>query len=108
MRKLIIAAPAVLLLAACTSNYVPPPPPIVSWSYGAGNGDGVKYPGPPPKYSFSYGAGADVPVNSGSKPTMSYGYGAEGTTGDMVQMATPTPNQQVAQPVQAPATSHHI
>ena len=106
MRKLFIVTPALFLLAACASNYVPPPPPRVSWSYGAGNGDGVQYPGPAPKYSFSYGAGADVPVNSGAKPTMNFGYGGEGVSGDMVQMAAPDKTQ-VAQPVQAPSLNHH-
>ncbi len=108
MRKLIILSPALFLLAAC-SNYVPDPPPKVSWSYGAGNGDNVPYPGPPPKYSFSYGAGADVPVSNGATPTTSFGYGADGVNGDMVQMTTPTPNQQVAQPTPAPSANpnHH-
>ena len=105
MKKLIVLAPGMLLLAACASTANVPPK--VSWSYGAGNGDGVQYPGPPPQYSFSYGAGADVPVTSGAKPTMSYGYGGESTTGDMVQMATPTPSTQVAQPTQAPNPNHH-
>lgn len=95
MRKSLLFVPCVLLLGACTSTANVPP--IVSWSYGAGNGDGVQYPGPPPKYSFNYGAGADVPVNSGAQPTMSYGYGAESTTGDMVQMTTPE-KQQLAAP----------
>lgn len=96
MNKLILIAPGLLLLGACTSTANVPP--IVSWSYGAGNGDGVQYPGPPPKYSFNYGAGADVPVNSGGKPQMSYGYGGEGMTGSAVQMTAPE-KQQLAAPI---------
>ena len=105
MRKLGMLIPSLFMLAACASTANVPPK--VSWSYGAGNGDGVQYPGPPPKYSFSYGAGADVPVSNGTTPVTSFGYGAEGVTGDMVQMTTPAPNQQVAQPTQAPNPNHH-
>lgn len=104
MLRLIVLTPGLLLLGACvsTANI----PPKVSWSYGAGNGDGVQYPGPPPIYSFNYGAGADVPVSSGAHPTMSYAYGADGTTGDAVQMTAP-PKQQMAQPTQAPSPNTH-
>ncbi len=105
MRKLVMLTPALFLLAACASTANVPPK--VSWSYGAGNGDNVPYQGPPPKYSFSYGAGADVPVSSGAHPTMSYGYGGDGVTGDMVQMTAPEPKQQVAQPAQAPKANNH-
>lgn len=104
MRRLMLIAPALLMLGACTSTANVPP--IVSWSYGAGNGDGVKYPGPPPKYSFNYGAGSDVPVSSGARPTMSYSYGAEGTTGDMVQMVAPE-KQQLAAPAPKPNANTH-
>ena len=104
MRKLILVGPCVFLLGACTSTANVPP--IVSWSYGAGNGDGVQYQGPPPKYSFNYGAGADVPVSSGAKPTMSYGYGGESTTGDMVQMTAPE-KQQLAAPAPKPNANTH-
>ena len=104
MRKVMTMTAALFLVAACTSTANVPP--IVSWSYGAGNGDGVQYPGPPPKYSFSYGAGADVPVSSGAKPTMGYSYGAESTKGDMVQMSKPE-QQQVAQPAPAPNRNTH-
>lgn len=104
MHKLILIAPCVLFLGACTSTANVPP--IVSWSYGAGNGDGVQYPGPPPKYSFNYGAGADVPVNSGGKPQMSYGYGGEGITGSSVQMIAPE-KQQLAAPIPKPNANTH-
>ncbi|MGI4796672.1 MAG: hypothetical protein ACRYG8_21960 [Janthinobacterium lividum] len=106
MRNIVMVVPAVLLVAACTSNYVPPPPPLVSWSYGAGNGDGVQYPGAKPIYSFNYGAGADVPVNSGGKPQMSYGYGGEGVTGSSVQMVAPE-KQQLAAPAPKPNANTH-
>lgn len=104
MRKLILVAPCLFLLGACTSTANVPP--IVSWSYGAGNGDGVQYPGPPPKYSFAYGSGADVPVNSGAHPTMSYGYGAESTTGDTVQMTKPETQQLAAPAPKANSNTH--
>ena len=104
MRALFVLAPGLILLGACTSTANVPPQ--VSWSYGAGNGDGVQYQGPPPKYSFSYGAGADVPVSSGGHPTMSYGYGGDGTTGDTVQMVAPQ-KQQLAQPAPAPNPNAH-
>lgn len=104
MRRLLVLATGLFALAACTSTANVPP--IVTWSYGSGNGDGVQYQGPPPKYSFSYGAGSDVPVSSGGKPTMGYAYGADGTTGDMVQMSKPE-TQQLAQPTQPPNPNTH-
>lgn len=104
MHKSLLIAPCLLLLGACTSTANVPP--IVTWSYGAGNGDGVKYPGPPPKYSFNYGAGSDVPVNSGAKPQMSYSYGAEGVQGSSVQMTAPE-KQQLAAPAPNPNANTH-
>ncbi|RYY16686.1 MAG: hypothetical protein EON55_03845 [Alphaproteobacteria bacterium] len=104
MRKLVLVAPCLFLLGACTSTANVPP--IVSWSYGAGNGDGVKYPGPPPKYSFNYGAGSDVPVTSGAHPQMSYGYGGDGVTGSSVQMVAPE-KQQLAAPAPRPNPNTH-
>lgn len=73
----------VLLLAACGGN--PDVPPQVSWQYGAGNGDPVAYQGPAPTYSRAYGVGSDVPVNSGGKMNVQYGYGADNESGVMVQ-----------------------
>jgi len=113
MRQTFLLCSTVLLLAGCGGQ--PNVPPVVSWQYGAGNGDPIPYQGPAPVYSRAYGMGADVPVNSGQKPTVQYGYGAENESGVMVQMqpsapatqrvAAPAPAQQ--QPPQGAAVSSH-
>ncbi|MBV8915360.1 MAG: hypothetical protein JOZ05_20255 [Acetobacteraceae bacterium] len=76
----------------------------MSWSYGAGNGDPIQYPGAAPVYSRSYGMGADVPVSTGQKPAVQYGYGADNESGVTVQTqpAAPAP-QRLAAPATAPA-----
>ena len=106
MRNIVIVG-GLLLLAGCGGN--PSVPPVVSWSYGAGNGDGVQYPGPAPKYSFADGIGKDVPTDSGFKYTTQYGYGGDSTTGVMVGMAPVDKTQQLAAPaantVPTPATT---
>jgi hypothetical protein len=110
MRKVLMAGFGGLLVTACAAQ--PNVPPVVSWSYGAGNGDPVQYQGPAPAYSFANGLGADVPVSSGGKPTVQYGYGAENQQGTMVQMQPSAPaSQQVAAPAAtgspAPAPGSH-
>lgn len=101
MRKVLMVGVG-LFVTACAAQ--PDVPPVVSWSYGAGNGDPVQSQGPAPTYSFANGLSADVPVNSGAKPTVQYGYGAENEKGMMVQMqpSAPAP-QQVAAPATPPA-----
>jgi hypothetical protein len=97
---------AVLILAGCAGNA--DVPPKVSWGYGTGNGDPVAYPGPAPVYSRAYGLSADVPVSTGAKPNVQYGYGADNETGVMVQ-TQPSQPQRVAAPTpstQTPANSH--
>jgi hypothetical protein len=91
----------VLLAAGCSAQ--PPAPARVSWSYGAGNGDGVSYPGPKPIFKRAYGPGnGDGVTSGGPAPTESYGYGADNASGGMVQMSPEQPRQQVAAPSTAP------
>ena len=102
MRKVLMVGVAGLLMTACAAQ--PDVPPVVSWSYGAGNGDPVQSQGPAPAYSFANGLGADVPVSSGAKPTVQYGYGAENEQGQMVQMQPSAPaSQRVAAPAANPS-----
>ena len=93
----------VLLAAGCSAQ--PQAPTRVSWSYGAGNGDGVSYAGPKPVFQRAYGPGnGDGVTASGPAPTERYGYGAENVNGSMVQMS-PEQRQQVAAPSSAPTPS---
>lgn len=105
-RKYLIVLGSGLMLAACGGN--PDVAPKVSYSFNPGNGDGVQYQGPAPKISYAYGLGNGDSVQSGQKANIQYGYGAESTTGDMVQM-TPAEKQQLASPaantVPTPATT---
>ncbi len=94
MRKTLLIG-TVLLAAGCSAQ--PPAPAKVSWSYGAGNGDGVTYAGPKPVFSRGNGLGNGDSVTSGTAPTENYGYGAENASGVMVQ-TTPEQRQQVAAP----------
>jgi hypothetical protein len=100
MRLTFLLCSSVLLLAGCGGQ--PDVQPVVSWQYGAGNGDPIPYPGPAPVYSRSYGMGSDVPVSSGQKPGVQYGYGADNESGVMVQMQPSAPaSQRVAAPAPA-------
>lgn len=100
MRGLMLMG-AVMTVAGCAMQ--PPAAPVVSWEYGAGNGDGVAYPGPAPQFSRAYGLGSGEGVSSGQTATTSYGYGAEGMERAMVQIAPKQPNQQMAAPSPSPA-----
>ena len=101
MRNALIIG-TVLLSAGCAMQ--PQPAPQVSWSYGAGNGDGVSYPGPKPVFQRAYGLGNGDGVTSGQTATTRYGYGADGMSGTMVQ-TTPEQRQQMAAPTPPPATA---
>ena len=92
MRSVLVIG-GLLVLGACSMT--PQAPPVVSWQYGAGNGDGVSYPGPKPTFNRAYGAGNGDGVQSGQTATTKYSYGADGMSGTMVQVA-PTPPTVVA------------
>lgn len=94
--RIFIAVSAVVLVAGCSAQ--PVGQPVVSWQYGAGNGDGVKYPGGEPTYSRAYGLGNGDGVQSGQTATTSYGYGADGASGTMVGMSPAESRRQVAAP----------
>lgn len=95
MRKLLVVG-AVVAVAACSAT--PPAAPVVSWQYGAGNGDGVSYSGPAPKYSRAYAPGNGDAVDSGQQVKENYAYGGENASGAMIQTtpATQQPQQQAA------------
>ena len=97
MRNLVVVA-ALAALAGCTATDPGATPTKVSWSYGAGNGDGVNYPGPAPVYKRAYGLGTDAVASPAQEPKVNYAYGAENHTGSMVQQETPKSPQQVAAP----------
>jgi hypothetical protein len=106
MLKLMTAG-AMLALAGC--SMAPQPPPIVSWQYGAGNGDGVQYQGDKPTFARAYGLGGGDSVTSGQVATTQYSYGAENQSGSMVQVAPPrqmlaAPAPQPNQPQAVPGT----
>ncbi len=102
MRSVVIVS-AMVALVGCTAAD-PSAPAKVSWSYGAGNGDGVSYAGPAPVYKRAYGLESDAVAAPAQEPKVNYGYGAENQTGSMVQdsqqpaqqVASPTPAQQPA------------
>ena len=85
MRNLLLLG-VVALAAGCTQQ--PQTPTTVSWSYGAGNGDGVTYPGPKPVYKRASGLGNDS-ASTTSAPGEQYSWGADGASGNMIQFAPP-------------------
>ena len=101
MRSILIIGTAFL---AVGWSAMPPAPAKVTWEYGAANGDGVSYPGPKPIFKRAYGLGNGDGVQSGQTATTSYGYGAEGATGTMVQMSPQQP-QMLAAATPAPAST---
>ena len=100
MRNLVVVA-AIAALAGCTATDPGAAPTKVSWSYGAGNGDGVNYPGPAPIYKRAYGLEREAVAPPAQEPKVNYAYGAENHSGSMVQQAAPQPAQQVAAPAAA-------
>lgn len=100
MRNLVVVA-AIAALAGCTATDPGAAPTKVSWSYGAGNGDGVNYPGPAPVYKRAYGLDLDAVTLPTQEPKVNYSYGAENHSGSMVQQTAPQPAQQVAAPAPA-------
>ena len=90
MRKLLVVGAA---LAASACSATPPAAPVVSWHYGAGNGDGVSYQGAAPRYSRAYAPGNGDGVTSGQQVKENYAYGGENQSGTMVQ-TTPQAQQQ--------------
>jgi len=99
MRSLVFVG---ILAALAGCNAVDPSTPTkVSWKYGAGNGDGVAYPGPAPVFQRAYGWGADQVATPLGKPDVNYAYGADGNTGNIVQVA-PQPSPQLAAPAPMP------
>ncbi len=101
MRSILIIGTA-FLAVGCSAQM--PAPAQVTWEYGAGNGDGVSYPGPKPIFKRSYGLGDGDGVQSGLTATTSYGYGADGATGTMIQMSPQQP-QMLAAPLPAPTSA---
>ncbi len=104
MRKTLLIG-SVLLAAGCSAQ--PPAPAKVSWSYGAGNGDGVTYDGPKPVFSRGNGLGNGDGVSSGTTAKENYGYGAENASGVMVQTTPEQPRQQIAAPTSTAAPGSH-
>ena len=98
MRKAVIVS-ALVALAGCSAAD-PSTPTKVSWSYGAGNGDGVSYPGPAPVYKRANGLESDAVAPPKQEPKVSYGWGAENQNGGVVQ-TEPQSNQRVAAPSSA-------
>lgn len=94
-----------VLMAGCSMQ--PPSPAKVSWQYGAGNGDGVAYPGPKPIFQRAYGPGNGDGVTSGQAATENYGYGGDGQTSTMVQVA-PESRQMMAAPTPTATTPQAV
>lgn len=93
--RTLLAVGAVLMAAGCAVQ--PQTPPVVSWQYGAGDGDAVSPRGPAPVYSQTYDLSDGEPVTpSGQAPAPSLAYGADGQTGTMVQMTPQAPQTPVA------------
>ncbi len=107
---------AVLALAGCNAAGQSTPTKV-SWQYGGGPADGVNYQGPAPVYKRAYGLGADQVATPVGTPQVNYGWGAEGQSGTMVQVApqtqqrlavpTPTPNPTATPAERAAAPGTH-